>query len=418
MNRLVCDVCGANIVVQEGGQIGVCDHCGANYSIGRMREIVSGIKVSQTGSAEDVEQWRELVQKYMDAGAFSDAENIVKKILEAIPNDTQANEQYDELQNLKYFDVRNGVLVKYNGEATKIRIPSVVKEIRADAFRDRHYSGQNSGVLEEIVFSEGCEVIDGDGYCGLFDGQNHLKSVKLPNSLKVIGNRAFRGCKSLSDLIMPEGLQTIGKEAFAECTSLSNLKFSEGLQAIGQGAFKNCTSLGKIQFPSGLQEISGEAFVGCTLLTEVKLPDNLQLINAGSFLNCTSLTEVKLPDGIRSIEMSAFSGCTSLEKIQFPSGLQKISDRAFENCTSLAEVGFPDSIQLIGSKAFFGCTSLKEVKLPIGNPFGNLYGEEDVFYRTKYLTEKNECVRRRVCPECRGEISFFGRCKKCGKQWK
>ena len=76
MNKLVCDICGGKITIREGGEQGICEYCGANYSLGRIREIVNGIKVSQTGSAEVVEQWRVLIQKYLGTVAFHDAEAI------------------------------------------------------------------------------------------------------------------------------------------------------------------------------------------------------------------------------------------------------------------------------------------------------------------------------------------------------
>ena len=92
MNKLQCDICGGQIEMQSGGQNGICVNCGTAYSLDRMKELYSGMKVSITGSKEDVEQWRELLRRYYDSGDFQEAEKIVKKILEAIPSDEDAGD--------------------------------------------------------------------------------------------------------------------------------------------------------------------------------------------------------------------------------------------------------------------------------------------------------------------------------------
>lgn len=82
MEKLQCDVCGGKIIVQAGGKYGECANCGANYSLERMREIYAGIKVSVTGSDEDVTQWKQLVNTYFSAFDYKAAEQVLKKILD------------------------------------------------------------------------------------------------------------------------------------------------------------------------------------------------------------------------------------------------------------------------------------------------------------------------------------------------
>lgn len=123
MDKLCCDICGGTLVMQAGGETAICDSCGMQYSIERMREkvqeitgtvrVAGPVQARQTGTAEDVAQWRTLVQKYYDAGDFQAAEQVIKKILEAVPADAEASQMYDDLQVLKYMEVKNGVLVKY-----------------------------------------------------------------------------------------------------------------------------------------------------------------------------------------------------------------------------------------------------------------------------------------------------------------
>ena len=47
-------------------------------------------------------------------------------------------------------------------------------------------------------------------------------TVKLPSTLKRIGDFAFTGCTSLESVSIPDSVEYIGYGAFALCTSLVN----------------------------------------------------------------------------------------------------------------------------------------------------------------------------------------------------
>lgn len=52
-----------------------------------------------------------------------------------------------------------------------------------------------------------------------------LLAIKVPLTIKSIGDGAFRGCAKLMSVIMPEGLVSIGSEAFADCPNLNLVQF-------------------------------------------------------------------------------------------------------------------------------------------------------------------------------------------------
>lgn len=71
-----------------------------------------------------------------------------------------------------------------------------------------------------------------------------LTSVKLPKTLKIIGNQAFIGCSGLTEITIPNTVTTIGDSAFYDCTGLTgNLILSENLTTIGYYAFGNCSGI-------------------------------------------------------------------------------------------------------------------------------------------------------------------------------
>lgn len=219
MSKLRCDICGGQIEMQPDKR-GLCLNCGTSYSLATMKEMFSGVKVSVTGSSEDVEQWRQLLNRYYPAGDFAEAERIAKKILEAAPSDEQANMIYDELQILKYFEIVNGVVKNYSGTASKISLPNVITHIEARTFADNDY-------IEEVVLPPNLTVIEDS----LFAGCRNLKRVKLPMRLEIIGKCAFKDCYSLvrvtpydswdddSDrrIVLPQSLRRLEGSAFCGC---------------------------------------------------------------------------------------------------------------------------------------------------------------------------------------------------------
>lgn len=273
MATLQCDICGGKIVVQAGGGVGECANCGASYSLERMREIVSGIKVSQTGSAEDVEQWRALLDRYYSAGDFSEAEKIVKKILEALPSDRDAGQKYEELQTLKYMDVRNGVLLKYSGQAEEVIIPSCVRSIA-----DRAFEGCEN--LQSVTMSGSVTAI---GDCVFLHCQS-LKSATIPNCMTRIPIGTFGGCASLQSVTIPDGVTSIENSAFSGCHSLQSVAIPAGVTSIGYEAFCNCRALQSVTIPNGVTSIKDSTFRGCSSLQSVTIPDSVTWIGAEAFM--------------------------------------------------------------------------------------------------------------------------------------
>lgn len=262
MATLKCDICGGNIVVQPGGQLGECINCGATYSLERMREIVSGVKVSQTGTAEDVEQWRALLTRYYKAGDFAEAERIVKKILEAVPTDADAGQKYDELQVLKHMTVNNGVLMSYTGGVANLTLPNVVTAIGDKAF-------QHCNSLQSIVIPD--SVVTIGGYA--FNFCLELREVTLSNSLTRIGTEAFCHCDSLQGITVPGSCTHIENFAFSNCPALRYAVFENGVTSIGRYAFQECPSLQRIVVPGSVTSVGEMAFYKCPNLTDIQVED-------------------------------------------------------------------------------------------------------------------------------------------------
>lgn len=114
---------------------------------------------------------------------------------------------------------------------------------------------------ENLVIPEGIEIIGPAAFVSKNKFQySDIKSVKLPNSLKKIGNDAFSHCTKLTDIQFGNGLECIGKNAFASCRGLEEIVLPDSLRVIESLAFADCSKLKNIVFNEGLQVIEQSAF--------------------------------------------------------------------------------------------------------------------------------------------------------------
>ena len=85
----------------------------------------------------------------------------------------------------------------------------------------------------------------------------------IRNGVKVIGDRAFVWCESLTNINIPNSVTTIGEGAFAWCKSLTSINIPNSVTTIGKGVFSHCDSLTNINIPNSVTTIEDGAFYGC-----------------------------------------------------------------------------------------------------------------------------------------------------------
>ena len=133
-----------------------------------------------------------------------------------------------------------------------------------------------------------------------------VKTVYVPDSVKKIGNAAFKSCSYMHNIRLSDNLQEIGDSAFSDCTELQEIYLPNTVTKIGNSVFAYCTSLQKIHLPDSLTSIGNSAFYNCTGLQEIHLPDSLTSIGDFGFMRCTGLREIYLPESLKEIGRSAF----------------------------------------------------------------------------------------------------------------
>lgn len=258
---------------------------------------------------------------------------------------------------------------------------------------------------------------------GLLEQCVNVTSLSLPQSLRTIRSRAFKGMTSLTTLSIPEAVDTIGSYAFADCDKLARVTLPSQLTSIEEGLFSEDAALLTIKIPEGIKTIKTKAFAGCKSLDKIVIPAATLTIEDSAFNHCTGLKDLTLADGaeylnlgrgvsngrntglfresslerlhlgrwviydtsnpsfspfayittlkdltigssVRLIGLYAFKGCTSLPSIYIPDGVETIAQQAFEGCKALRSVRLSEQLISLGEDAFANCSALPEVTIP------------------------------------------------------
>ncbi|MBQ8175697.1 MAG: leucine-rich repeat domain-containing protein [Oscillospiraceae bacterium] len=238
----------------------------------------------------------------------------------------------------------------YCENLTDVTLPKKLEKIGTNAFG---YTGLTSVTIPDSVVS-----LSGFYYC------TELKSITIPNGVKYINDKAFKGCSGLTNVTIPNTVNAIYKEAFFDCTGLTSITIPESVTSIGEKAFSGCTGLTDVVILGDLTGMGTYAFMDCTNLTSLTIDDGVTLIGAGAFKGCTQLANVTISDSVTSIGGSAFYGCTNLKSITIPDSVTSIGGSAFKGCTQLTSVTIPKDVTLIYGSTFEGCRGLTSITIP------------------------------------------------------
>ena len=258
--------------------------------------------------------------------------------------------------------------------------------------------------VNNFVIPEGVTVIEGESMC-----QMGLTTITIPDSVTVIGSRAFAGNTELKEVIIsptsnlktiegrafsglhaltepfyfPSSLEYLGSWAFSSSYYISEFLNLENtkITAIYEGTFYEGYKFTSITIPSTVTRIDSKAFNKCVELQTVTINGNaLTTIGNNAFDSCTKLSSINVPDSIKSYGNGCFKGCSSLTEINLPNGLETIDSFAFVG-TGLTSVVVPNSVTYFGTDVFNGCSKLVSATLPDHFTSIPLY----TFYKCKSL---------------------------------
>lgn len=242
--------------------------------------------------------------------------------------------------------------------------------------------------------------------------KKNIRSVKIPDSVVKIGEKAFSHCSMLSEIQI--NCETIEMIAFLTCYSLKRVFIGKRVKSIGANAFGDCPLIEAIEVDGDNTEFKSEngclltkdgslfiRYPSASLNAEYSLPTSVKRICPFSFNEAKALERVTLDDALEVIDDGAFSNCSSLSEVNFGSNLSEMKSFAFSNCKSLKEIVFPDSLATVGGNSFAYCEGLKRVTIGSGvkkimvHAFDFCDSLEEVYFKVKNLWK----VRREVFGE-------------------
>ncbi len=174
-----------------------------------------------------------------------------------------------------------------------------------------------------------------------FAGLHSITEIKLPSTIKTIGEYAFESCEVLETVLLPENLEYLGNAAFMCCYSLKDITIPEKITEL-ERTFKYCTALETVVVPDSVTYME-HTFSECEKLKNVILSENLKAIGPNSFDSCISLENIEIPQGTSLIEENAFKNCFNLKTVSIPVSVNRIFDWAFDGCTGITEVYYSGS---------------------------------------------------------------------------
>ena len=308
--------------------------------------------------------------------------------------------------------------VKYSKDGRKL--------LEAPQELDRTYSIRN-----------GTKVVCDRAFCLC----SSLTEIVIPNSVASIGDSAFLGCISLTEIVIPNsviclnGNPFIGWKGKLECLSPSfvyedNILFNKDKSRII--SFRN-QKLTLYVIPNSVTSIGDSAFYDSRSLSNIVIPNSVTSIGDSAFEGCNSLGSLVIPNSVINIGKGAFKWCKSLAEVVIPNSVTNIGKGTFANCSYLADVVIPDGVTSIGNNAFMSCSSLEYISLPKsviclnGNPFFNWNGkleclspnfiyEDNILFnkdKSRIISFRNQKLTSYVIPDSvtRIEDRAFSRCK-------
>ena len=153
----------------------------------------------------------------------------------------------------------------------------------------------------------------------------------IRKGVKVIGDVAFWGCKSLTNINIPNSVTTIGYSAFWDCKSLTNINIPNSVTTIGNSAFAFCDSLTSINIPNSVTTIGDWGFGACESLVNINIPNSVTTIGNLAFWGCESLVNINIPNSVTTIEDGAFCGCENLPSHIKSDIIQRFGEKVFES---------------------------------------------------------------------------------------
>ena len=268
----------------------------SSRSVSPEEEAVAEVKVSENEKGDALPKYA-IVDGQITSYAYYKSQDLDSY---TIPSNIKSIGDFSFARsNLKKIEIPNsvktiGYAAFYScGELTEITIPSSVTWIEPSAFSYTAWLNQWSQNPEAEDF-----LIVGDGILLAYKGNQPY--VTIPDGVETIAPGSFIGRNEITGIKIPDTVTVIGEEAFKDCINLSAIHGGEYIKKIQDRAFEN-TDLNDVIIGEYVEEIGLGAF---------SLPGTAgrKVIFKGNKLPKISYTESSAKIGSKNSQTPVFSG--------------------------------------------------------------------------------------------------------------
>ncbi len=300
----------------------------------QLRKRDEMIAFASEGGYTEASAWL-LDFKNRTADLAAEQEKAEKKMIREL---NAAPDSVSELKKVWSYKKREDgtlIITSYKGNNTEISVPAkigkeAVTEIGAYAFSP--YAPRKT---KEQAYN-----------------REKIQKITLPDSIRVIGERAFYWCKALEEINVPDGVTEICNGTFSSC-GIKKMTLPDSVRSIGERAFWGCDVMESVNVPDGVAEIGGGIFGVCGALKKIEIPGSVEKISVHAFQRCLALEKVIIHEGVAEIGREAFSDCAALRELELPASISKITNyryRGGDMLTPFYEI--PDLTLIVTPKSY------------------------------------------------------------------
>lgn len=271
----------------------------------------------------------------------------------------EAGSDPETVKNLKV----TGVLDKTDCESIRTGMPMLsalnMKEVRFpdNAIPNQAFYGNQSirrFILPETITRIGVEA---------FREIRPTSTIIIPESVKTIDALAFGFIWEEGSLVLPGRLERLEDHALSNTSIRFEIKLPPSLKYIGNGAFAEASNAyGSFSIPQGLEYLGGDAFYRCgkNLTGDIIIPSGLvnSLRLEMGFANGTNIT---IPEGVKSIEACRVH---LNSRLVLPKSLERIEKEAFYTVRFPTPIELPENLSYIAPAAFLESTIQGRLVIP------------------------------------------------------
>lgn len=230
----------------------------------------------------------------------------------------------------------------------KVLVPILVTALVASSISTK-WSGEDRCNVVKAQEQLLTKTVDGmiieNGVLKRYEG--NASEIVVPEGVVSIGEYVFKNKDFIKSITLPDSITEIGTEAFWECYNLEKVEIEGTIEYIDTNAFSMCEKLADIDL-SNVKQIGYNSFHGCKSLKVIEL-NALECIDEYAF-SASGIEKATLHfvGKDNSIGLEAFKECQNLKEVIIKGQVSEIGDMAFFGCKKLENIQIEDSSKLNG----------------------------------------------------------------------